>query len=65
MQAKLATTVPLTADDLHALASDRGKAVRDYLIETGQIAAERLFLTEDAEPDPERKPASRVWLTLK
>ncbi|HEX4823031.1 MAG TPA: DUF748 domain-containing protein [Candidatus Polarisedimenticolaceae bacterium] len=63
MESKLAATKPVTADDLRALAAERGKAVRDYLVETGQVDATRLFLSDETKPD--RPPASRVWLDLK
>jgi hypothetical protein len=64
MEAKLKTTMTVTPDDLHELAAERGKTVRDYLIETGQVPPERLFLIE-AVAKPDRQPAPRVWLALK
>jgi len=63
MEAKLASTQPVTPDDLRNLAAERGKAVRDFLVTTGQIDAARLFLTDETKAD--RPPASRVWLDLK
>jgi len=64
MESKLTGTISITPDDLRALAADRGKAVRDYLIERGQVPADRLFLTEAAAKEG-REPAPRVWLDLK
>ncbi len=40
------TTMVVTDSDLEALASNRAKAVRDYLLHTGKVEPERVFLTE-------------------
>jgi hypothetical protein len=41
----LLASIPVTADDLETLASDRAKAVRAYILQTGKVEAARLFLT--------------------
>ena len=41
----LQASIPVTADDLETLASDRAKAVRAYILQTGKVEAVRLFLT--------------------
>lgn len=64
MESKLAGTISVSADDLRALAAERGKAVRDYLTQSGQVPAERVFLSE-AGSGTKRDPAPRVWLELK
>lgn len=77
MEGRLAESVEITTDDLRALADARATAVRDYLINEGKIAPERLFLTqpavaaapgEGAEPtEGATQPASkgpRVFLEL-
>ncbi len=49
MEGRLAEAEEITPDDLHALAAARAQSVRDYLINEGKIAPERLFLTQ-SEP---------------
>jgi hypothetical protein len=44
-EALLLATYPVTQDDLEALAAARAKAVQDYLLSSGKVAAARLFLT--------------------
>ena len=48
MEGRLAQVTEVTTDDLRALADARAQAVRDYLINEGKIAPERLFLTQSA-----------------
>ena len=69
MTARLAGTMTVDPNDLIALAAARANSVRDYLIHTGKIAPERLFLAKSqtpapgaAAPAPNRGP--RVYLTL-
>jgi hypothetical protein len=47
MEALLLTSIPVTNNDLEALASDRAKAVRAYILQTGKVEAARLFLAEN------------------
>ncbi len=63
MTGRLAATVEVTADDLRALAAARAQRVRDYLTNEGEIAADRLFLTQPKEAPKENK-GPRVFLTL-
>jgi hypothetical protein len=60
MRGRLAETIAISPDDLHALAAARAEAVRDYLIAHG-ISADRLFLTNNA-PATDKGP--RVQLSL-
>jgi len=46
MTARLADTMEVNDNDLRALAMARAMHVRDYLISTGKIAADRLFLAQ-------------------
>ena len=46
MEALLLASIPVTDNDLEALASDRAKAVRAYILQTGKVEAARLFLAE-------------------
>lgn len=43
----LLASIPVTDSDFAALASDRAKAVRTYILQTGKVEAGRLFLTEN------------------
>jgi hypothetical protein len=63
MTGRLAETMPVTPEDLRALAAARAQHVRDYLMNEGKIAAERLFLTQPKETQEENK-GPRVFLTL-
>ncbi len=47
MEALLLASIPVTDNDLEALASDRAKAVRAYILQTGKVEAARLFLAEN------------------
>lgn len=65
MTARLAETMEVTTDDLRALADARAARVRDYLINDGKIAADRLFLTKSPEPKAgAENRGPRVFLTL-
>jgi uncharacterized protein involved in outer membrane biogenesis len=63
MTGRLATTMEVTPDDLRALAATRAQRVRDYLVDEGKIAIDRLFLTQPKEAQKENK-GPRVFLTL-
>ncbi len=65
MTARLAETIEVTTDDLRALADARAARVRDYLINDGKIAADRLFLTKSPAPKAgAENRGPRVFLTL-
>jgi len=60
--------IAVNDDDLKILASDRTQEIRDYLIEKGKIAAERIFIVEASALHPEKISNvldSRVGLTIK
>lgn len=61
----LHTTV--TGDDLKRLALARAQAVKDALLKSGKVAAERVFLASEGSASEEAKKAglSRVDFTLK
>ncbi len=48
MTGRLAETTEVNANDLRALAAARAQRVRDHLVGVGRIAADRLFLAQDA-----------------
>lgn len=63
MTGRLAATMEITPDDLLALAAARAARVRDYVVTTGGIAAERLFLLQPATGAAANR-GPRVFLTL-
>jgi hypothetical protein len=64
MEALLLATIPVSDGDFEALASDRAKAVRAHLLQTGKIEAARLFLTEN-QTGSVRSDGSRVYLQFR
>ena len=64
MEIMLLATIPVTDSDFQALASDRAKAVRAYLLQTGKVEAERLFLAEN-QTGGVRSDGSRVYLQFR
>ncbi|MBI9083145.1 MAG: DUF748 domain-containing protein [Desulfobacterales bacterium] len=70
MEKLLYTQIAVTDNDLRQMAAERAARVKDYLLETGKMAPERVFLKEPApvaaegvKETEERK--SRVVFTLK
>ena len=61
MEALLLATIPISDDDLQALATARAKAVRAYILQTGKVEDTRLFLTEN-QTGTVRSDGSRVYL---
>jgi hypothetical protein len=64
MEALLLATLPVTDSDFEALASERAKAVRAYILQTGKVEAARLFLTEN-QTGGVRSDGSRVYLQFR
>ncbi len=67
MEKLILTHIEVTDDDLGELAKQRAEAVEGYLLQTGQIAPERIFLVEPETPSPEKKDnlkGSRVDFTI-
>jgi len=63
MTGRLAETMAVTDNDLRALAAARAERVRDYFLNEGKIATDRLFLSQGAEAGKENK-GPRVFLSL-
>ena len=61
MEVVLLASIPVTENDFEALASDRAKVVRAYLLATGKVEETRLFLTEN-QTGGVRSDGSRVYL---
>jgi hypothetical protein len=64
MEILLMATLPVTDTDLQTLVADRAKAVRAYILQTGKVEAERLFLTE-SQSGGVRSDGSRVYLQFR
>ena len=60
--------IRVTDDQMRLLALERARATRDFMIGTGKVEAERVFLSEPGSLAPEKKENlkdSRVNFTLK
>jgi hypothetical protein len=57
-------SIPITDSEFEALASDRAKAVRAYILRTGKVEPERLFLTE-SQPGGAKIQGARTYLQLR
>jgi hypothetical protein len=64
METLLLATIPVTDGDFEALASDRAKAVRAYILQTGKVEAARLFLAEN-QTGGVKANGSRVYLQFR
>lgn len=63
MERELFQTISLTEEDFRALATARAGRVRQYILDSGRVEAERLFLKEPAAGGATTN-GSRVWLHL-
>jgi hypothetical protein len=59
--------IVISDDDLHQLAMTRAMIVKDYLVETGPIEPERIFLLQpkNSQPNDEELPALRVEIVAR
>ena len=64
MEELLLAAIPVTDGDFEALASDRAKTVRAYLLQTGKVEAARLFLAEN-QTGGVRSDGSRAYLQFR
>jgi hypothetical protein len=60
----LLASIPVTDGDFEALASNRAKAVRAYILQTGKVEAARLFLAEN-QSGGVKANGSRVYLQFR
>jgi outer membrane protein OmpA-like peptidoglycan-associated protein len=63
MELALLNSVPVTDDDFQALATERAKAVREYILQSGKVEPARLFLTENKTGNLKTE-GPRVYLEL-
>ena len=62
------TNAPVTDEDLRQLANRRARAAKDYLVETGKVPAERVFLVSpklDGGASPDKGKPTRAVFALK
>ncbi len=64
LETRLATTAPVSSDDVRSLMQRRVEVVQRFLLENGQIAGERLLVTQRSPDDSSSKVAARVIFTL-
>ncbi len=68
MEKLMLTNLKVTEEDLRALAGERARAVRDYLLQSGELERERVFIVEAKALAGEKKEGmkeSRVDFKLK
>ena len=68
MEKLILTHIEIKDDDLRQLASRRALAVKDYIVKSGKVTADRVFLIEPKSLAPEKKEGlkdSRVDFRLK
>jgi hypothetical protein len=63
MEILLMATIPVSDTDFQALADERAKSVRAYILQTGKVEAERLSIAEN-KTGGVRSDGSRVYLQL-
>jgi hypothetical protein len=64
LEMQLLQTIDITPDDFDRLAADRAKRVKDYIVEQGQVEAERIFLSQSGNTGVTSK-GPRVYLHLR
>ena len=63
-EARIIETIEVTPDDFRALMQARADRVQKYLLQTGQVSAERMFIVAPKPVDPSYQGQSRVDLSL-
>jgi hypothetical protein len=64
MEELLMGAIPVSDSDFQALAAARAKAVREYILQGGNVEAERVFLVENSSGSV-KSEGSRAYLQLK
>ncbi len=59
MEKLMLTNLHVTEEDLWALAGERARAVRDYLLQSGQVEPERIFIVEAKTLSGEKREGMR------
>jgi hypothetical protein len=63
-EARIIETIEVTPDDFRALMQARADRVQKYLLQTGQVGAERMFIIAPKPVDPSYQGQSRADLSL-
>ena len=64
MEQRLAAASPATDEDLRELMQQRAASVQKFLLDTGKVAAERIFLVAPKPVDPTVKGIARATFSL-
>ncbi len=64
MERTLLDHIPINDTDFQALAAERAKAVREYILQTGKVEAARVFLAETGSGGV-KSQGSRTYLQLR
>jgi hypothetical protein len=64
LEQRLATTAPVTSDELRSLMQQRIEVVQKFLVDSAGIAAERLLSSAPNAEDLNRKGAARAVFSL-
>ena len=64
MRKRLIEETEVNENDLRNLAQARAQKVRDYFVNVGKIAPDRLFLAKDKPDTPQHPKGARVSLGL-
>src|SRR5262249_48357784 len=59
MEQLILTHIEVSDDDLGELAKQRAKAVEDYLLQTGQLGSERIYLVTPKALSPDKKDGAK------
>jgi hypothetical protein len=63
-EARIIETIAVTPGDFRALMEARADRVQKYLLQTGQVGTERMFIIAPKPVDPSYQGQSRVDLSL-
>jgi len=64
MERRLMAAAPATDDDLRELMQQRTVSVQKFLLDTGKVTAERIFLVAPKPVDPNIKGLARATFSL-
>ncbi len=64
MEQQLIQKIEITSDDYRQLMKDRARHVEEYLLKSGQVTADRLFITAPRPMDANSKGEDRVNMSL-
>jgi hypothetical protein len=65
MEKLMLTNLPATEDDLQALAARRAETVQSWLVDTGKVPVEHIFLLPVKTVADEKGKANRVDFSLR